>query len=149
MSIRATSAVSAAVAAITLSACGSLLDPDRCSLGVSQLLHPGDVDTLHEPYVAVLGRTRFAPDIVDSAAIVFTGKGWKRPLIKTYGPDGTLGTEGPVRVVDADDAMSISSTISVLLRSAGVWQVQVRDPATGCGRDLSILIVEQAAVGVG
>jgi hypothetical protein len=148
MAIRATLAVMAAVA-ITVSACGSLLDPDRCSLGVSQLLHPGDLDTLHEPYVAVLGPTRFAPDIVDSAAIVFTGKGWKRPLIKTYGPDGVLGTEGPVRVLDADDAMSISSTISVLLRSAGVWQIRVRDPASGCGRDLSILIKERPAAGMG
>jgi hypothetical protein len=146
MTIRATLALMGAVA-ITVSACGSLLDPDRCSLGVSQLLHPGDLDTLHEPYVAVLGRTRFAPDIVDSAALVFTGKGWKRPVIETYGPDGALGTEGPVRVLDADDAMSISSTISVLLRSAGVWQVRVRDLTTGCGRDLSILIVDKTAAG--
>ena len=116
MTVRATLAVVAI--AVTLSACGSVLDPDRCSLGVSQLLHPGDLTTLHEPYVAVLGRTRFAPDIIDSAAIVFTGKGWKRPVLKTYGPDGVLGTEGPVRVLDADDAMSISSTISVLVMMA-------------------------------
>ena len=147
MTVRATLAV--VTIAVTLSACGSVLDPDRCSLGVSQLLHPGDLTTLHEPYVAVLGRTRFAPDVIDSAAIVFTGKGWKRPVLKTYGPDGVLGTEGPVRVLDADDAMSISSTISVLLRSAGVWQIRVRDPSTGCGRDLSILIVEPAAARVG
>jgi len=148
MTMRATFAMTVAIA-ISMTACGSVLDPDRCSLGVTQQLHPGDSETLHEPYVAVLGRTRFAPDIVDSAAIVLTGKGWKRPVIKTYGPDGLLGTEGPVRVVDADDAMSISSTISVLLRSAGVWQVRLRDPTTGCGRDLSILIVEKNAAGVG
>ena len=147
MTVRALLAVAAV--AITLSGCGSVLDPDRCSLGVSQLLHPGDLDTLREPYVAVMGRTRFEPDIVDSAAIVFNGKGWKRPQIQAYRPDGVLGTEGPVRVLDADDAMSISSTISVLLRSAGVWQIRLRDPSTGCGRDLSILIVEPAAANRG
>src|SRR5262245_26752104 len=148
MTVRASLAVMGALA-ITLSACGSLLDPGRCSLGVSQLLHPGDLDTLREPYVAVMGRTRFPPDIVDSAAIVFNGKGWKRPVLQAYGPDGVVGTDGPVRVLDADDAMSISSTISVLLRSAGVWQIRVRDTSTGCGRDLSILVVEDTAATVG